>query len=415
MKIAFIVPLFPSLSQTFVLNQVTGLIDLGHEVTIFARSAQKTAKVHADIKKYNLVARTCYYGECYDTMPKNKVFRIIHGVGYILKYLKLRPVPILRACNIFVYGKEAVSFSVLYRIIPFLPYGRFDIVYCHFGPCGILGVLLKELDVLGNKVITVFHGYDLTSYLKKNGEDVYSGLFSKGDLFLPISNNWKNRLIELGCSKDKIRVHRMGIDIKKFKYNHCSKNLKNKENIAILTVARLVEKKGVEFGIKSVTKMVHEYPKIQYKIAGNGPLKSRLENLIDELGVKDNVTLLGWQSQEDITQLMQQADILLVPSVTSSDGDMEGIPVVLMEACAQGLPVISTFHSGIPELIEDGITGVLVAEREVDQLAKKFEWIISNPDARLRMARAARYVVMEHYEITGLNRKLVSLFEELAY
>lgn len=135
---------------------------------------------------------------------------------------------------------------------------------------------------------------------------------------------------------------------------------------------------------------------------------------IGQLNAEENIELLGWQAQEEISQLMQQADILMAPSVTCSDGDQKGIPVVLTEAFSQGLLVISTFHSGIPELIEDGVTDALVAERDVDQLATKLEWVISNPVTRLRMACAARYFIMEHYEITGLNRKLVSLFEELA-
>lgn len=157
---------------------------------------------------------------------------------------------------------------------------------------------------------------------------------------------------------------------------------------------------------------MHEFPGIQYNIAGDGPLKDYLTDLIDELGVRKNVTLLGWQSQEEITQLMFKADILLAPSVTGGDGDMEGIPVVLMEACAQGLPVISTFHSGIPELIKDGVTGALAEERDVDQLTEKLRRFVLAPETRLEMACAARDFVMEHYDIRGLNQKLVSFFEE---
>ena len=409
MKIAFIVPEFPSLSQTFVLNQITGLIDLGHDVTIFAGSTQKTAKVHGDVTGYNLLERTCYYRDFHTKRPTNKLQRILYGLGYVLKYLPSRPLSIVRACNVFVYGKQALSFGLLYQIIPFLPYGKFDIVYCHFGPCGIFGMLLKELDVLGGKLITVFHGYDITSYVKQQGEDVYSALFAHGDLFLPISINWKNKLIKLGCPEEKIRVHRMGIDVQKFKYN---KRSEHKSKITILTIARLVEKKGVEFAIQAIAKIVQEYPEIQYSIAGDGPLRDQLTTLIDELGVGKNVTLLGWQSQEEITHLMGQADILLAPSVTGSDGDMEGIPVVLMEACAQGLPVISTFHSGIPELIKDGVTGALAEERNVDQLVEKLRLFVLNPETRLEIANNARDFVMEHYDIKGLNQKLVSFFEE---
>lgn len=104
---------------------------------------------------------------------------------------------------------------------------------------------------MGGKLITVFHGYDMTSYVKQHGENVYSGLFVKGDLFLPISNNWRNKLIKLGCPEKKIRIHRMGIDVQKFKYGNRSKN---KREIAILTIARLVEKKGLSLLYRQLRK-----------------------------------------------------------------------------------------------------------------------------------------------------------------
>lgn len=409
MKIAFIVSQFPSFSQTFVLNQITGLIDLGHDVKIFARSSQQTSKVHEDVTEYNLLGRTCYFR---NFSTKNKLYQLVYRLGYTLKYLPSRPIPILRACNVFAYGRKALSLSIVNQIIPFFPYGKFDIIYCHFGPNGILGSLLKELGVLEGKLVTVFHGFDMTSYINKCGKDVYSRLFAQGDLFLPISNNWKNKLIELGCPERKICVHRMGIDVHKFKYSTRSKN---KSKILIFTIARLVEKKGVEFAIEAIAKIVHEFPGIQYSIAGDGFLRDHLTNLIDTLNIKKNVVLLGWQSQQEITHLMRQADILLAPSVTAKDGDMEGIPVALMEACAQGIPVISTFHSGIPELIKDGVTGTLVDEREVDQLAEKLRWCILTPEKRLEMAHAAHAYVIENYNITLLNHNLIALFEGLTH
>lgn len=162
----------------------------------------------------------------------------------------------------------------------------------------------------------------------------------------------------------------MGIDTKKFLFS--PRKLRFDGKIHLLTVARLVEKKGIQYSIQAVAKVVKKYPQIEYKIAGDGPLKSDMESLIDGLKVNGNVKLLGGKQQGEIIELMKDADIFLAPSVTSNDGDQEGIPVAIMEALAQGLPVISTYHSGIPELVQDGISGFLVPERDTKSNIKKY-------------------------------------------
>ena len=105
MKVAFIVPEFPSLSQTFVLNQITSLIDLGHEIEIFANYAAADTKIHQDVIRYNLLQRTCYHREIVCSKPQNSFKRILNGIGCIIKYLPKRPLAVLNSTNIFKYGK----------------------------------------------------------------------------------------------------------------------------------------------------------------------------------------------------------------------------------------------------------------------------------------------------------------------
>jgi len=382
MKIAFIVNEFPSLSETFVLNQITGLIDRGHEVDIYAWGAEESLILHEEVRKYNLLERTVYHQKIIQNMPKSRILNIMKGMKYVSKYILKRPSVILRSINIFKHGKKAASFNLLFQVIPFLDKGRYDIIQCHFGPNGSLGALLKDVRALSGKVITTFHGYDLTSYLVSRGSEVYEKLFKIGDLFLPISNRWKEKLISLGCPPEKILIHRMGIDVGKFRLSQdkCHKN-----KITLLTVARLVEKKGVEYGIQAVVRIAEKHPNIEYRIAGDGPLKKILHDMIAKAKINGSIRLLGWQDQQEISALMGQTDILLAPSVTSKDGDQEGIPVVLMEAMARGMPVISTFHSGIPELVIDGKTGLLVNEHDADALSEKLEYLITHPEMREKM------------------------------
>ena len=143
---------------------------------------------------------------------------------------------------------------------------------------------------------------------------------------------------------------------------------------------------------------------------GDGSLKEGLQQLILQLGVDNIVTLVGWKNQQEVIEIIKNSDIMLAPSVTSRNGDREGIPVVLMETMAMGLPIISTVHSGIPELIENGVSGFLVPERDVDALAEKLNYLVENPDIWRNMGAAGRGFVEEYYNIDKLNDKLVEIY-----
>jgi len=412
MNIAFIVSEFPCLSETFIMNQITGLIDRGHEVDIYAYSRGDNLMVHGDIETYNLLEQTFYYGDPLHRIPENKCVRLIKAIGLIAIHCFRNPMPLLKSLNVFRFGKEAASLRILYKIIPFVDRRKYDVVCCHFGYNGNLGVLLRDVGAIEGKVITAFHGYDLSMYVKKNGKDVYDYLFRRGDLFLPISERWKDELIKLGCSEEKIVVHRMGIDTSKC---HCSPRKRSGGGtVQLLTIARFVRKKGIQYGILAVAQVLKQYPNIEYKIVGDGPLKEDLESLAKQLNISDDVKFLGWKRQEELIELMKGADILLAPSVTTEKGDQEGIPVVLMEALTQGVPVISTYHSGIPELVQDGESGFLVAERDVNALADRLAYLIDHSELRATMGQAGRKYVAEHYDINTLNDRLLEICRKLA-
>jgi colanic acid/amylovoran biosynthesis glycosyltransferase len=122
---------------------------------------------------------------------------------------------------------------------------------------------------------------------------------------------------------------------------------------------------------------------------------------------------LGPINQNECLKLYQEANIFILPSVTSDNEDQEGTPVVLMEAQAMGLPVISTFHSGIPEVVVEGKSGFLVPEKDVDALAEKLEGLIEHPEIWPEMGRYGRKFVEERYDIKKLNQQLVEIYQNL--
>ena len=412
MKIAFFVDTFPSLSETFILTQITGLIDRGHEVDIYAHSPAGNPVVHSDIERYKLLDRTFYYGSLHKTMPSDKFPRLLKGMNLMVNNFHKRPAALLRSLNILKFKKRAMSLNILYTVIPFIDrIGNYDIMQCHFGYNGKLALLLKDAGVFRGKIVTSFHGYDITEYVREKGDNVYDDLFKRGDLFLPVSERWKNELTRLGCNSDKIIVHRMGVDTHKF--NHSLKRPDKNHKFRVLTVARLVGKKGVKYGVLAVANTLKKYPDIEYRIAGDGPLRNDIENLVDMMKVSDNIMLLGPKSQEEIIQLMKDADIVLAPSVNSEQGGQEGIPVVLMEAMAMGVPVLSTLHSGIPELVKNGVSGFLVPEGDADSLAERLTYLIEHPELRSAMGWAGRKHVENNYDLGTLNDRLTVLYQNL--
>lgn len=400
LNIAFIVNDFPCISETFILNQITGLLELGHNVRIFAyKKAADLQKQHAEVSKYDLLNKAEYFAP----IPRNRLARSLKFLRIFLRQIFKHPVGILK-CLRFKKCSVYESLNNLFQLEPLLE-KNYDIIHCQYGTIGKSMISLKE--IMDVKIFTSFRGYDLTSFMNENHPSVYKELFSKGDAFLPVCDYFARKLRELGCPPERIHVHYSGIDTTKFTFRE--RPIDNR-GISIFTVGRLTEKKGMEYSIKAVAKLVARYPAIQYTIAGEGSLRSALEGLIHELGMEKHIHLAGPLPSKEIKELLNNAHIFVLASVTAGNGDQEGLPVSLKEAMATGLPVISTLHSGIPELVQDGISGFLVPERDVDALAEKCEYLIQHPQRCREMGRAGRKFVEENFEISKLNQELVALY-----
>jgi colanic acid/amylovoran biosynthesis glycosyltransferase len=405
MEIAFIVDRFPSLSETFVLNQITGLIDLGYHVEIYSEFSSNDKKIHPAVFEYNLLKLVHYFGT-----PNNKFKRLFGAIGISLTHLYLHPVIILNSLNIFKFGRYAISLRLVYLSRAF--FGKnFDVIHCHFGPYGILGSLLKDVGING-KIITTFHGHDVSVYIRENGPSIYRRLFRNGDLFLPVSEYWKQKLIELGCPKSKIIVHHMGIDIDKFTY--VERVRQDGKPVQILTVGRLVEKKGHAFVLRALANIFAKNKNLTYVIAGDGPLRKNLESLVSQLNITKQVRFVGAVDQGEIRKLYDCSDIFVLSSITGSDGNQEGVPVVLMEAHAKGLPVVATYHSGIPEVTLDDKSGFLVPEKDEIALAKKIEYLIEHRERWIELGINGRVHIEKNFNNTLLNKRLNEIFLKIS-
>ena len=405
MRIAFIVDRFPNVSETFILNQITGLMDRGHHIDIYADWVQDLNEAQPDVIDYGLLNQARY-------VSRNRVFRVCRKIFLLIQAIFESPA-ILSQLSFFSQPcRHVETCRIFYSAAPFLrKKTSYDIIHCHFGQNGLKGALLHRAGAIRGKLVTTFYGYDISGYVDQHGLQIYKPLFSTGDLFIPIVEKWQNRLLDLGCTENKILVHRIGVDCDKFAFFPRKRHLN--DSVTVVTIARLVEKKGIEYGIKAIAKVLKNHKNLQYIIIGDGPLMKAMGNLTRSLWIEDSVTFLGQKRQQEIIEILHKSNILIAPSVTGGDGDQEGTPVSIMEAMSTGIPVVSTQHSGINELVEDGVTGFLVPERHIDSLATRISYLISHPDICSQMGLAARAHIEKHFNINRLNDRLTEIYKKL--
>ena len=404
-RVAILTIEFPALSETFVLDQITRLLELGHDVRVYAYKPRDDEAAHPDVDRLGLRARTVY-----PDMPTDRLRRITTALAIFLRADRGQRRRLLRSLNALRYGRDAVNLRLFYWVDRLRDVPEFDIIHCHFGPIGRLFGFLREIGAIRGKLVTTFHGIDVSAYLRSHPR-LYNHLFVHGDLFLPISKVWADTLKAIGAPPSKTIVHRMGTDPGRFPYrppvNAAARTFR------LLSIGRLVEKKGIAFALRAVAQLIRQGYDVQYDIVGDGPLRHALETLSVDLGIADSVSFQGWRDQPQVAASMAASDALLVPSVTDSRGDQEGIPVTLMEAMATGLPTIATHHSGIPELIEDGVNGLLVPEHNVGTLAQKIALLIDNPALAAKIAEAGRARVEQDHDNAKQTARLIGLYAEL--
>lgn len=201
MKIAFIVDRFPILSETFVLNQITGLMDRGHEVDVYAEHIGDIAKMHLDVSNYRILDRTYYL----PLIPENLVWRLIKGIGLLSTNLVHAPGLTLRSLNLFKYGFLSASLRLLYTTVPNLtkPY---DVIHCQFGTQGFRAIQFRMVNSPKAKLITIFRGHDISKFVKERGEQIYQELFQTGDFFLANCEFFRQKAVKLGCKPEQIVV-----------------------------------------------------------------------------------------------------------------------------------------------------------------------------------------------------------------
>ena len=406
MKIAYILNDFPSITQTFVLSQINGVIEKGHEVDIYALNKIDLKIIHEEVHRNNLPDHVTYLPNEFGNRV-DKLKKIPHS---IVKYSTWRrPILFLKLFNKYKY-KPALK--LYFNALPFFNTGKkkYDIIHCQFATVAPMALQLIQIGLLQGKLITSIRGHDITQD-KEIANNDYANLFKYTDAFLPVSSSLKELLLTAGCNERKISILHSGIDCHKFQFKE--RKLIPGATIKLFSTARLIEMKGLKYAIEAVNILVKKGAKLSYEIIGEGELRNELQAQIAALGIDNHVKLLGWKNHAKVKQKLDSAHIFLAPSVVASNGEKEGIPNALKEAMAQGLPVVATMHSGIPELVDNNISGLLVPEKDSQALADEIEHLCNHPEIWPEMGKAARKKIEEDFDITNLTDELIYIYKKL--
>jgi colanic acid/amylovoran biosynthesis glycosyltransferase len=220
----------------------------------------------------------------------------------------------------------------------------------------------------------------------------------------------------LGCDPARIKVHHVGIDCTLNTFRERQLDPRRNSPVKLISIGRLVEKKGHTHTLRALAQLLRKQPDLSLSldIIGEGDLEHTLKKEASDLGLSDVVTFRGGLPHAETLALLDQASIFILPSLTSKSGDMEGIPVSLMEAMAHGIPVISTYHSGIPELVEDGVSGLLVPEGDDIALMRAIERMIEVASHWAETGRAGRETIVADFNRQALSRRLIEYYTGLA-
>jgi len=376
MKIGYVLEQFPKLSETFILEEMLELERLGLELTVFALSDPKEGQVHEKVKLLK--------AEVIRPVAAPLCGAPILGQHKVLQLHQIRAVGLKR----YLWGLRMSSW-----LANEAEKRNIDHLHAHFaGDAAWIAMLASKLSRIPYSFTAHAGGLFGWPYLLE--EKV------AGAKFVVAISKFNKRYLGGG---DKIKIIHCGLDLARFSADPRLFS----STPRILTVARMEEKKGHKYLLealkifkdKNVNGLAIDKIDFQMVIVGGGVLENDLKEQVSSLGLENKVIFTGPITQKQVRELLEEADLFVLPCVKAKNGNMDGIPVALMEAMAVGVPVISTKISGVPELIEDELSGLLVEPKDSQGLAMAIERVLTNTNLCGRLVQQARIKVEKEFDV----------------
>ncbi|SHM95195.1 glycosyltransferase [Flavobacterium xinjiangense] len=404
-KIIFKIEQFPHLSETFILAQIITAIKCGYDVRLLIGELLdfETSKQLDLIKKYEIEEKIII--EDY-RIPKNKGIRLLKWFFILVSNFKnIKP--------IINFHKENTKFSLTW-LFQWFYYNQFNEVAIFHVQYGTNSKPLDILKKTGFKpaLVVTFHGHDaffpINGFIPNNG--YYNNLFVNGNLITANTPYLADKIIELGCPKELLSIIPVGVDTGFFYPN---KEIKMHKTLKLITVGRLDKVKGHHFCIEAVAQLINKGMDVSLTIIGEGSERGNLENLIKQYKLQDKVFMKGRKSQMEVRQELWDHGLYLLPAVALPDGRRETQGLATLEAQACGLPVIAFDSGGVKYTIEDGVSGFVCNEYDIDCMFNKVKLLIEDTEMYAKMSNKAIIFANKNFAQKIIDQKWGGVYSNL--
>jgi colanic acid/amylovoran biosynthesis glycosyltransferase len=386
MKIAYITANFGLISETFITDLAEGLSKSGQSIKIFCQSNFYSGETKLEIEEVQFLILTSIVGKL-----GYRIDKLLGRQGELRNYQRQ------------VHQIEKTLLPALKNYQP-------DVAYIDFGIVATLAY--SALEHLNIPFVVHFHGSDITSALndityRENLKKVFNNAFA---LIAP-SNHIRRLLILEGAPPEKIYVVRYGINLE----GSIPKPWNERKSLppSLVFLGRFTPKKHPVALLEAFALVKQQIPNAQLSMIGDGSEMPRVKQRIEKLGLENSVKLYGGLPRSEALPIVNEHWVFAQHSATPASGDQEGFPVVLLEATALELPIVSTIHSGIPEQVIDGQTGFLVKEFDYESMAERIIELLTNPDLAEEMGKCGRQHISQlcqtHQRIDSINNILISV------
>ena len=402
LRLAYIIGTYPKLTTTFIDREINGLRQLGVSLQVISIRrptellSQEQETIRAGVTYLLPISLLSFIGG-------HLRFGLMHPSVYwgTFFYLLTRPHPSLRArLKTVIHFCEGVYAAARLHGHPW------DLIHAHF------------VDRAATVALIVSRFLNVPYSVTAHANDIYVNplllieKLSEAKFIATCTGYNQDHLANLGKGLFDHKLYRIYHGLPVNDYNRRTSTAQ-KENL-ILAVGQLKEKKGFHYLLRACRILLDQGYNLQCHIVGEGPLRKTLEDNVRQLQLSEAVTLCGALSHPDVIEEYQRANIFVLPSVLGADGDRDGIPNVILEAMAMELPVVSTRHSGIPEVIQDGKNGLLVPTADEATLAQALAQLLDNPNQRKQLGFAARQTVIEKFDIERNAARLLIAYQNSA-
>ncbi|MFT5387865.1 MAG: glycosyltransferase involved in cell wall biosynthesis, partial [Candidatus Omnitrophota bacterium] len=395
-KVGFLLSQFPEMHETFILREFLGFKKADLSFKIYSYKQCKDAIIHPQVN--HLIGRT-FYAPVFEIVSLlywllfRSMALIRSYIKYVLRHI-IKPMNFIKANGIFIRSLSIARMMKKHRI---------QHIHAHWATMPTTGAQIIA-DLLGVTFSFTAHAWDI--YLSDENE-----LRSKINqaAFAVTCTEFNKKHLHNLCqeSKDKVYKNYHGMDVEFFTMRE---DKKRDENI-IFAVGRLVEQKGFKYLIQACKELKDRNVAFKCIIVGGGPLQEEFDALIKELNLSDVISIKGKVTQATIKGYFDQASVFAMPCVIATNGDRDGIPNVLLEALAVGIPIVSTDVSGVPEVIINEQTGLVVPPHDAHALANSLERVLTGKIDMCSCCQKGRTIVEDNFNLDRNVGELVALFQ----